>query len=67
MVFLWVLLLYVLVGCTPTLESSTEGTPEDSAPIVEEDPVLGIYTSADCGQAVEASVCEMVLKDQNKD
>ena len=65
MVILWALVLSFLVGCTPTLETSTEEIPEDSAPIVEEDPVLGIYATADCGQAVGAPVCEMVLKDQN--
>jgi len=66
MVILWALVLSFLVGCTPTLETSTEDTPEDSATFIEEEePVLGIYVTDDCGQAVGASVCEMVLKDQN--
>tara|TARA_Y100000310_G_scaffold109892_1_gene108347 strand:- start:7151 stop:7741 length:591 start_codon:yes stop_codon:yes gene_type:complete len=64
MMTIWLLILSTLIGCTPTLKTSTETAVDDSASTTEE-PTLGIYAAADCEQAIGAKVCDMVLKDQN--
>jgi len=58
------LLLTLVLGCTPALQTEEISTYDTE---VEEEIVFGIQTDGVCGHAVGDEICDLVLKDQNDD
>tara|TARA_Y100000310_G_scaffold5939_1_gene6828 strand:+ start:3155 stop:3748 length:594 start_codon:yes stop_codon:yes gene_type:complete len=59
-----ILLIGILVGCTPELQQQEE-TPMDTSTDEVEELFLGVQSDGVCAHGMGDDICDLILKDQN--